>query len=192
MTNLSQNDLNIRTWLITQKVSELSAQYSQSLRLGRPCSLKERNSLLLLEGVLDLLKCYQIIGDNTGIIYQVFGSGGKASTIEIFINNISISGQVTCIDNTYLTDAINLYQSNYIATNDGDNIIITSSCSFSGKLSYNILDLGYSTVTVDGMTNNACEINSSCYTEQDLQTLLDKVSEEYDLNFKPVGYTYTT
>lgn len=191
MQYLSTQDINIRRWIIIQKISELGSKYCTSLKLGKPCSLEERNSLLLLEGVLELLDCYYPVGNsNTGIIYQIFSGGGKATTLEIFINGLSISGEVVCIDNTSLTDAINNYQSQYLATQDDDNIIITSNPNIYGILSYIIIDSGYSTISVTGTTTNVTK-ESNCYKEKEIQTLLDKVDKEYNLNFKPINFTYT-
>ncbi len=204
MTNLNLIDINVRIWLITQKVSELSAQYSKSLRFGRPCTLKERNSLLLLEGVLDLLKCYQYLGIHiidysTGTITVEDNKDGL-KTFSIYINNELIEGftitnpDISSLVNS-IVNGINNSGKPYIASNIENIITITSTNS--GE------DLPLDIITTDGepfvgewegLDGNQITITESdnCYTEQDLQTLLDKVDKKYNLNFKPVGFSYTT
>lgn len=60
MTYLNQLDLQDRIYLIVEKISELGRQYSDDLRLGKSCALKHKQQLLFLEGVLEILKCYEI------------------------------------------------------------------------------------------------------------------------------------
>ncbi len=202
MSNLSELDLNVRRWLITQKVSELSAQYSESLRLGKPCALKERDSLLLLEGILDLLKCYQYLGVHileysTGTI-TVGDNKDGLKTFGIYINNELIqeftitNPDVSTLVNT-IVNGINDAGKPYIVTSSNNVVTITSIDS--GE------DLPLDIITTngepfigewEGLNGNQITITESdnCYTEQELQTLLDEVSEKYDLNFKPINYTY--
>ncbi len=45
-------------------MSELGNQYADSLRLGKSCANKEQKNLLVLEGFLELLECYQPLTDN--------------------------------------------------------------------------------------------------------------------------------
>lgn len=58
MTYLTSSDLLIRQQLILQKIAELGNTYANDLRWGRNCSLNDRNKLILLEALYDLILNY--------------------------------------------------------------------------------------------------------------------------------------
>lgn len=61
-------DFNIRIQKIIQKISELGNKYANDLKWGSKNTLEDRNKLLYLEGVLELLKDIDIYDEDANCI----------------------------------------------------------------------------------------------------------------------------
>lgn len=65
---MTQEDLLVRIQLIGMKISSLGNQYATDLKLGKKCALKDRNDLIVLEGILQLLQCIDVYNENSNCI----------------------------------------------------------------------------------------------------------------------------
>lgn len=203
MTYLNQLDLQDRIYLIVEKISELGNQYSDDLRLGKSCALKHKQQLLFLEGVLEMLKCYQPIGKINITKYSI-GSiivGNNTDTIgvfDIYINNefieeFSINSPNTPSLVNSLVQGINNSDKNYNAYSVDNIVYIYSTISgdylplevrlVSGKILVGTWEGLYGTKTSISEADN-------CLTEEKIQSLLDFISKEYNICFPPIGTTF--
>ncbi len=197
MQYLNSTDLLVRKELISCKIGHLGAQYADDLRLGKSCSLKHRNELFLLQGVLELLKCYNPEGINTGTIQVTVNYDPiiSDSIFEIFVGDTSITGpDYYTADIRILVAHINDYQSTYVAsTNVTDSteglMTLTSECGVSGEISVVIKEIGNMYFDYNGMSENVCT-GVNCVTEEEIQEMLNKVCKKYNLCFQPIGFSY--
>ncbi len=204
MTNMNSLDIQVRIWRIVEKLNCLGNEYANDLRLGKKCSLEHRNDILLLQGVLNILKCYQYLHNtpetlSVGQISNIIPLSVGTIGLNITSGGITITGDFPVNSDNAESDiinAINSYNSGYIASPNEDTlgvIDITGPCN-ARKLSYSVI-LGILTMDLTGMSGGICASETiesdNCFTEKQMQELLNRVNKKYKLNFAPIGATYT-
>lgn len=199
MTNLNQLDLNVRLQLISCCFSALSATFADDLRYGRKCTDQDRTDLAMLMIYLEILECYSIIPEgasanpvstlSTGTITVTLSTIG--SEVIIYLDGVPIvtytitssNGEITADEIAdLLTDA------GYPSSSVKGVIVIQGPCS-NGILG---VTAGESTLIADGFTGGSCGIPlpSNCFTEEEIQEILEKVSKLTGLCFQPPGFEY--
>jgi len=199
MQYLNATDLLVRKQLILQKLSCLGNEYTEQLRLGQSCTKDTLEDIIFLRASLDLIECYNPIGNtNTG---NIFTSGDieEGAVIEFLVNGVSISGPFTFVSGSDLIDAITAYQAShgnfYVCTLAEDELsydITSNYCGTGGELQMfnHTPDISFP-VLLTGMTNNVCLLDN-CITEKEIQTLFDTIVWKYKLCFMPIGFSYSS
>lgn len=199
MTNLNQLDLNVRLQLINCCYSAMSSTFANDLKYGRKCEIKNRINLAILAVYLEILEKYKIIlpgattgGDtslSSGTITIV--SVGSGDNIVVYIDGnpiatYSATSSSRTIAMTGLASA--LTTAGYPASSNDTFITVTGSCT-NGLLSSTG---GKAVITVSGFTGGSCGIliPGNCYSEEEIQALLEKVSLLTGLCFQPPGFDY--
>lgn len=192
---MNSTDLLVRKQLITKKIAELGGIYADDLRLGKKCAIEHRNDILLLEGVIDLICSVNIEGSSSGVI-TITTLDISYSDINIYSGTTSITGDFIITSASSLVEIIyqiNEYQTKYKASIiDSNHIkVYTTDCTDENKLSYRWIFSGGTSLSFTGMTSTGCSVSTnSCITEDELKTLLDNISEKYNICFQPYGFSY--
>lgn len=190
---LNQTDLNVRLQLINCCYSTMSTNFANDLRYGRKCVTKDRLTLSLLGVYMKILESYQVSTNAVGSV--TISNGDAGSTVQVLIGGVAISPVYTLVSYVLtsmseLANLINLYQSNYIATYDSTNHVINIVSNSCTNDAITTIRTGKMSTVVTGLENGSCK--SNCFSETEIQNIIDKISELTGLNFKPIGFTYTT
>lgn len=192
MSYLNQIDLNVRLQLAGCKYSELANSYATNLKYRMKCAPDNLRRLLLLNHLIEVLECYKI-GSATSegtVTLNVLNAG---DVLDILVDNISLIGgprSITSSNISAISSAIATYitaNTSYIANYDKRTISIIGDCT-NGVLSYYLKGAEGSSVTVTGLDGGVCSNN--CLKEEDVQSLLDKISKLICLCFEPIGFEY--
>ncbi len=208
MANLNSTDLMVYCQLTGCRLSVLSKKFIEDLKFGKKCTIKDRETLLLLNIYLEILQCYKVLcdGDIASTATFQINSIDNGTTIDISIGVVTVGSLIASGTNTTtamstLTDSIN---SNTLTSGvsalftNGDPGIITLTGPCNNPL--------YSTNTVGGIdftttlfTGGVCsncgeEVieENNCFTELEIHNIIEKIETLGKLCFLPPGTTYTT
>ena len=200
---ISEQDLLVRLQLAGCKYSYLANKFNKDLLYGNKCTIKDRESLFLLNTYLEILECYK-----TDDVFSASEDGFQITTLTIgYSLEISIGDLVifpatispTSNRNTAMSiivGVINSTQNIYTATLDTSSdlykVLISGPCT-NEPLTY-ITDGNKDEIELmtAGMVNGVCaRTYDNCFTEDELKTIIDKISILTGLCFEPYGTTYT-
>lgn len=207
MTNLNQIDLNVRLQLLGCKYSELANIYANNLKYGLKCAPSNLSKLLLLNAIIEILECYRLPYDKAGVVeFNVPNSVQVGWNIELTSNGTSISGLVVTASSNantvaaQLVAAINTYQatvidSGIVATVEGDGkrlrtVRLATPCTnpeIIGSLDTGVI---LSETILDYLIEGECDIDRNCFTEEEIQALIDTAAKLAKQCFQPIGFNY--
>lgn len=200
---MNQTDLNVRLQLAGCKFSDLAQRFNKDLLYGRKCVTENRTDLMLLNIYLEMLECYKVgIPEVESVGSFQITTLTIGFTLEIFVDGVSITGlQTSVITNrnttmTALVNIINTYQSTYTAsldtTNDLYTVVLRGPCT-GGVVTYTTdATKGEIVLSTEDLANGVCETEyNNCLTEEELSTIIDKISTLTGLCFQPYGFTYS-
>lgn len=196
--NLNRVDLNTRLQYINCCYSAICNDFANDLKYGRKCTTKDKIDLAILAVYMEILECYQIIPEgstdgsstlSSGVLTILIGAMGD--NITIYLDGVSIAVYSVVSSNEAVTMtaiAALLTTAGYPSTFDGTQINIVGPCT-NGVLSYTAQK---SEITISGFTGGGCGIvtPANCFSEEEIQDLLEKVSLLTGLCFNPPGFTY--
>lgn len=201
MTYLTSIDLLIRQQLILQKIAELGNVYADDLRCGKKCELKDRDKLLMLEIYNELINDYKLASNGINSIATIeiqFLTPGKVFNVyQFFVDGTPITDvlqyTLTGIDDNLnvlnsIVNSINTYQNIFTATLSETTVIVNGPCT-NGLMTSETLLCGFIYTNFTGGICNEL-ITTNCITEEQIQTLFDTISEEYNICFPPLGATF--
>lgn len=200
---ISQQDLNVRLQLAGCKFSDLAQRFNKDLLYGRKCVTENRTDLMLLNVYLEMLECYRIgIPEVQSVGSFQITTLTLGFTLEVFVDGVSITGvQTAIISNrntamTALVTIINNYQSTYTAVlnteNDLYKVDLYGPCT-GGEVTYETnATMGEIVLSTEDLTGGVCAVEyDNCLTEDELKTIIDKISTLTGLCFQPYGFTYS-
>lgn len=201
MADLNQVDLNVRLQLLGCKYSEIANTYANNLKYGMKCSRENLRKLLLLNALIDILECYDIIHDVGGVIEQNIATAGLQinNIVELFSNGVTITGPITLSSNnttvqaTQITTAINNYAntvfSAIVSSTDRKSIIVklTTPCT---NPTVTVTVNNGTPVVLEYLTEGECDVDNNCFTEDQIKELIDSIAKLIKQCFQPMGYDY--
>lgn len=194
MSNITQDSLDIRLQKLICCIGTLGGEIQGMIAVGNDCYKEKLQKLKILVGYLEALECYSIDDtsvNSTGTLEITKSSAGLS--IEVFVNNISISGIYNTtstnvvVQAALLTAAINAYQSTYVAVHTIGTGIITITGNCSNEPLTVTADVGLD-ITVSGLTGGTCSTN--CLTEEQVLVMFDRVSQYCDICFPSTEYNF--
>lgn len=214
MANLNSTDLLVRVQLIGCKLSVLSKKFADDLKYGKKCTPKDRETLLLLNIYLEILQCYNVIcvpGQitlSTGIIQVTAVNINDSYSIRLSVGPVNMGSYTALTTSTTdfmigLTDSINSQSATtkvVAVFSPGDPGIIT----LTGPCTNPLVDISVSGLTATpttsinntmfsgGICSTTCPtVGTPCFTELDIQNILDKIEELGNICFQAPGFSYT-
>lgn len=201
MADLTQTDIDVILQYSGMKFSDMASDFVKDLKFGRKCTVENRSNLMLLSIYLEVLENYRPLNDtevlSTGslTISNVYAS----NAIIFYVDYIPITATINIASTdiptatTAIVNAINSYSDDYTATSSGaGSVTITGPCT-NGELTFT--SSGGSSnpvITGSGMTGGECVVSEddNCFTEEEIKTIIEKISKLTDLCFQAPGTSY--
>lgn len=196
MANITQDSLNIRLQKLICCIGTLGGEIQGMIAVGNDCYKEKLKKLKILVGYLNALQCYSLNEPTLATGYVVIFGIPSGGSLEVFINNLSISGPYTMTNGTaayemqQLANQINDYQSTYVAEYSAldARINITGTCG-NPTLSLEEVDkTGWGSGSA-GLTGGICVDN--CLTEEQVLAMFDRVSTYCDICYPNAQFNFT-
>lgn len=212
MSNLTQQDLNVRLQLTSCAYSNLANSFANNLKYGRKCAVDNEKTLLLLNAYIELIECYKLdeetIPSDTTASFNIadyFGDFVALSTVQFIFDGVVVGDAypvVTEFDLIYIVDQLNLLQSDYVVALTGSGIFKPTIFTFTGSCSTTIpisVELFYGersellplTLTLGECASGGIKKYNNCISEKQLLTIFDKISKITKICFPPITIIYT-
>ena len=195
MAVLSQLDINTYLQLARCCYSDLSVKFANDLNYGTKCTIKDRINLATLGVLLEILSCYRVDVEVSEVLPTAIAYGsysdldstytlGNGSTILSSINNLTELNEFVALFNSTITGY------SIVGNDIGDgeySITFTGPCSGASVESSNKATppIVFSEGTCAGIIKY-----DNCYTEEEIQILIQNIGVITGICFKPIGYTY--